>query len=113
MKAKQRKRVVYVAGAILVAVLGGLLFSSGQLVTQYHLFLLNYENSYLEDLLRGDPNELEGAAIEKYLQGVDGRERIVGLFLEAFQEKIRKKRSRQRLGEIVRGGFLVIDDSFL
>ena len=69
MKAKQGKRVVYVTGAILAALLVGFLFSPGPLITQYHLLLLQYDESYLEELLRGDPRELEHAAIETYVIG--------------------------------------------
>ncbi len=88
MKPKQGKRVACVAGVILAAVLVGFLFSSGLLITQYHLLLLQYDESYLEELLRGDSHELEHAAIEKYLQGADGREHIVKLFVEAFQDML-------------------------
>ena len=112
MKPKQGKRVVYVAGAILAAVVVACLFSSGLLITQYHLILLRYDEAYLEELLRGDPHEVQRAAIEEYLQGAHGREHIVKLFIEAFQEKTRDVRSQFK-GEAVVTGVLVFGDLYM
>ncbi len=116
MTSRRAKRVVYVAGAILAAVLAGFLFSSGSLITQYHVLLLQHNESYLEELLRGDPHELERAAIEKYVQGVDGREHIVKLFLGAIEAKIRDSRTRIDLnfnGQPRVSGVLIVENSYL
>ena len=111
---KRGRRVVYLAGAILAVVLVALLFSSGQLVTQYHVLLLQHNESYLEELLRGDPHELQRAAIEKYLQGVDGRGRIVKLFLDAIEEKTHDRRTQldaKPMGQPLVSGVLVVGNS--
>ena len=117
MTSSRSKRVVYVAGAILAAVLVGFLFSSGLLITQYHVLLLQHNESYLEELLRGDPHELERAAIQKYLRGKEGREHIVELFLETVQEKTRHLSSRfkgqPRFRQPAISCVLVVENSYL
>ncbi len=116
MTSRRARRVVYIAGAVLAAVLAGFLFSSGSLITQYHVLLLQRNESYLEELLRGDPHELERAAIEKYLRGAQGREHIVKLFLDAIEEKTRDARSRIDLkfnGQPRVSGVLILENSYL